>query len=155
MIVPTENSITLQLAGIISFQGIVANPNRVRGMSWMIPPSQRKLGDPFDDLTVATIIFLIDGKLVLLRPRRVGNEELRYDMQVLSDGIEYYWTHLSGIGALENSLWGVDGRGIRLWLDALTLSHAEREKARLSENSTLEIVRESVRIELDFYPLCE
>lgn len=28
-------------------------------------------GDPADDLNVATIIFLIDGKLVLLRPRKV------------------------------------------------------------------------------------
>lgn len=74
-------------------------------------------------------------------------------MQVLSDGIEYYWTHLSGIGALENSLWGVDGSGIRLWLDALTLTQSEREKARNAESSTLEIVKESVRIELDFYPL--
>jgi hypothetical protein len=31
-----------------------------------------ELGDPADDLIVATIIFLVDGKLVLLRPRRVG-----------------------------------------------------------------------------------
>jgi len=30
-----------------------------------------ELGDPADDLIVATIIFLVDGKLVLLRPRRV------------------------------------------------------------------------------------
>jgi hypothetical protein len=30
------------------------------------------LGDPADDLIVATIIFLVDGKLVLLRPRRVS-----------------------------------------------------------------------------------
>lgn len=74
-------------------------------------------------------------------------------MQILSDGIEYYWTHLNGIGALENSLWGVDGQGIRLWLDALTLTQSEREKARNSQNSNLEIVKESVRIELDFYPL--
>jgi len=31
-----------------------------------------ELGDPADDLIVATIIFLVDGKLVLLRPRRVS-----------------------------------------------------------------------------------
>ncbi|TIC19411.1 RIC1-domain-containing protein [Wallemia mellicola] len=153
LITPTNDSITLNLANIISFQGVVSNPTRVRGMSWMIPPSQRKLGDPIDDLTVATIIFLIDGKLVLLRPRRIAQDQVKYDMQVLSDGIEYYWTHLNGIGALENSLWGVDGQGIRLWLDALTLTQSEREKARNSQNSNLEIVKESVRIELDFYPL--
>lgn len=32
-----------------------------------------ELGDPADDLIVATIIFLVDGKLVLLRPRRVSH----------------------------------------------------------------------------------
>jgi hypothetical protein len=32
-----------------------------------------ELGDPADDLIVATIIFLVDGKLVLLRPRRVSS----------------------------------------------------------------------------------
>jgi hypothetical protein len=46
-----------------------------------------ELGDPADDLIVATIIFLVDGKLVLLRPRRVSlssifkGEELTYDRQ--------------------------------------------------------------------------
>lgn len=72
LITPTQDTVALTLANIIRFHGVVSNPTRVRGMSWMIPPSQRKLGDPIDDLTVATIIFLIDGKLVLLRPRRVG-----------------------------------------------------------------------------------
>lgn len=33
---------------------------------------QIDLGDPAEDLIVATIIFLVDGKLVLLRPRKVS-----------------------------------------------------------------------------------
>jgi hypothetical protein len=32
------------------------------------------LGDPEQDLLVATIIFLVDSRLVLLRPRRVSFE---------------------------------------------------------------------------------
>lgn len=30
-----------------------------------------ELGDPVDDLVVATILLLVGGKLVLLRPRKV------------------------------------------------------------------------------------
>lgn len=107
------------------------------------------LGDPADDLNVATIIFLIAGQLVLLRPRRAAHEEVKYDMQILADRIEFYWTHLSGIGTLENSLWGWDGKEIRIWLDALTI-----EKVKVDERrDKYEEVSESVAIALDFYPL--
>lgn len=70
-------------------------------------------------------------------------------MQVLADRIEFYWTHLSGIGTLENSLWGWDGSQIRIWLDALTI-----EKIKVdSIKDAYESVSESVGITLDFYPL--
>ena len=46
---------------------------------------------------------------------------MKYDMQILADRIEFCWIHLRGIGTLENSLWGYDGKGIRVWLDALTI----------------------------------
>lgn len=139
-----------------------------------------------DDLTVATVIFLVDGKLVLLRPRKgasVGpatanttfdpSEEVAYDMQILGDRIEYYWTHLSGIGTLENSLWGYDGSGIKLWLDALTIEHAKlRQNASVNssdeeagqdaeedidedEMPEYKTIEESLSMPLDFYPLCE
>jgi hypothetical protein len=124
-----------------------------------------ELGDPADDLIVATIIFLVDGKLVLLRPRRVSslnlpryklmdkaaNDEVRYDMQLLADRIEAYWTHLHGVGTLENSLWGYDGSGMRVWLDALTIESSRVDVLR----DTYETVEESVYLRLDFYPLCK
>ncbi|KAK0557552.1 WD40 repeat protein [Tilletia horrida] len=127
LIAITKDSIKLELCGSITFEGVVGEPTRVRGMSWMIPKQQQLYGNPADDLIVATVIFLIDGKLVLLRPRQTGgddDEEVAYDMQILADRIEYYWTHLQGIGSLENSLWGYDGHGIKLWLDALTIEQA-------------------------------
>jgi hypothetical protein len=87
-VIPTKETIKLHLCGSISFQGILQVPSRVRALSWMIPQAQKgmsllmgdmkdkklmiELGDPADDLIVATIIFLVDGKLVLLRPRRVS-----------------------------------------------------------------------------------
>ncbi|CAO1625213.1 unnamed protein product [Parajaminaea phylloscopi] len=191
LIIVTRDEISLQLCGSITFGGVVGEPERVRGLSWMIPKSQQQLGDPMDDLTVATIIFLVDGKLVLLRPRKNGAsadrangtgqhpddstaaaEEVAYDMQILGDKIEYYWTHLSGIGTLENSLWGYDGSGIKLWLDALTIEHAEPRHAvgdsSSEDGSDEEIdpdfdeddlpeyktIEESLSMPLDFYPLC-
>lgn len=70
-------------------------------------------------------------------------------MQIFADRIEFCWIHLRGIGALENSLWGYDGQGIRVWLNALAIeSPASPEEAPQS-------VKESVNIPLDFYPLCK
>ncbi|KAG8930449.1 hypothetical protein FRC02_004160 [Tulasnella sp. 418] len=151
LIIPTEESIKLHLCGSISFDGVVALPSAVRGMSWMIPPAQKNLGDPVDDLIVATILLLVGGRLVLLRPRKAGAHEVKYDMQILADRVEFCWIHLRGIGTLENSLWGYDGKNIRLWLDALTIDSAAG--AVDQQRDMYESVKESVKIELDFYPL--
>ncbi|KAE8270290.1 hypothetical protein A4X09_0g2059 [Tilletia walkeri] len=186
LIVITKDAIKLELCGSITFEGVVGEPSRVRGMSWMIPKQQQVYGNPADDLIVATVIFLIDGKLVLLRPRQTSGddyEEVAYDMQILADRIEYYWTHLQGIGSLENSLWGYDGHGIKLWLDALTIEQVESTddgesgdpadrdsdsvKPGLVEGSVphaeadegdrdfeYKTIQERAYMPLDFYPLC-
>ena len=41
LIEATKDTIRLNGCGSISFRGIVAMPNRVRGMSWMIPAAQK------------------------------------------------------------------------------------------------------------------
>lgn len=125
-----------------------------------------ELGDPVDDLTVATVLMVVGGQLILLRPRKVnmvvvslkylthnsqsGDQEVKYDMQIFADRIEFCWIHLRGINALENSLWAYDGQGIRVWLNALAI-----EAPRLDENEPQDTVKESVNIPLDFYPLCK
>ena len=72
-------------------------------------------------------------------------------MQILADRIEFCWIHLRGIGTLENSLWGYDGQGIRVWLNALAI---EAVAAPADGTTALGHVKESVNIPLDFYPLC-
>ncbi|GAA6063151.1 hypothetical protein JCM10212_006309 [Sporobolomyces blumeae] len=146
---PKGQGVRLRMCGSIGFEGVVGDPRKVRGVSWLVPKSQQRFGDPADDLNVATIIFLISGRLVLLRPRRAASQEVKYDLQFLSSSIEFFWTHLSGIGTLENSLWGWDGRRIRVWLDALTIEKVRVDRKR----DAYESVRESVSVELDFYPL--
>ena len=107
-----------------------------------------ELGDPVEDLAVATVLMMVGGKLALLKPQKTASQEVKYDMQILADRIEFCWIHLRGIGTLENSLWAYDGQGIRVWLNALNL------ESRASEN-TPDMVHESANIRLDFYPLCK
>ncbi|KIJ21502.1 hypothetical protein PAXINDRAFT_95072 [Paxillus involutus ATCC 200175] len=147
LIIPTTESIKLHLCGSITFNGIIAAPSAVRVLSWMIPSAQKQLGDPVDDLAVATVLMMVGGQLVLLRPRKSGNQEVKYDMQIFADRIEFCWIHLRGIGALENSLWGYDGQGIRVWLNALAIEPPS------SPDEAPQSVKESVNIPLDFYPL--
>ncbi|KAF9523584.1 RIC1-domain-containing protein [Crepidotus variabilis] len=150
LIVPTAESIKLHLCGSITFSGIISAPSAVRMLSWMIPSLQKQIGDPVDDLAVATVLMVVGGQLILLRPRKEANaDEVKYDIQVLAERIEFCWIHLRGVGALENSLWGYDAKGIRVWLNALNLEAHQQ----VSGGELVEDVKESVRIPLDFYPL--
>ncbi|KAK7468553.1 WD40 repeat protein [Stygiomarasmius scandens] len=146
LIVPTPDTIKLHLCGSITFNGIIAAPSAVRMLSWMIPTAQKQLGDPVNDLAVATVLMVVGGQLVLLRPRKSADQEVRYDMQIFADRVEFCWIHLRGITSLENSLWAFDGKGIRVWLNALAI-----EAPNSSVNGTS--VKESVNIPLEFYPL--
>ncbi|KAI0735483.1 RIC1-domain-containing protein [Earliella scabrosa] len=151
LIIPTADSIKLHLCGSITFDGVIAVPSAVRALSWMIPSAQKQLGDPAEDLAVATVLMIVGGKLVLLRPRKSEEGEVKYDMQILADRIEFCWIHLRGIGTLENSLWGYDGQGIRVWLNALAI---EPVNPPMEDGSAVhDYVKESVNIPLDFYPL--
>ncbi|KAF9056469.1 RIC1-domain-containing protein [Panaeolus papilionaceus] len=147
LVVPTADSIKLHLCGSITFSGIIHSPNSVRMLSWMIPNVQKQLGDPADDLSVATVLMVVGGQLILLRPRKSASEEVKYDIHVLANRIEFCWIHLRGIGALENSLWAYDAQGIRVWLNALSIESPQ------AQSRDLENVQESVKIPLDFYPL--
>ncbi|KAF5375289.1 hypothetical protein D9758_000014 [Tetrapyrgos nigripes] len=108
--------------------------------------AQKQLGDPVNDLAVATVLMVVGGQLVLLRPRKSADQEVRYDMQIFADRVEFCWIHLRGITSLENSLWAFDGKGIRVWLNALAIE---------APNSAVDgaSVKESVNIPLEFYPL--
>ncbi|KAF8973675.1 RIC1-domain-containing protein [Flammula alnicola] len=148
LIVPTSDSIKLHLCGSITFNGIISAPGAVRMLSWMIPSVQKQIGDPVDDLAVATVLMVVGGQLILLRPRKSASEEVKYDIQVLADRIEFCWIHLRGVGALENSLWAYDAQGMRVWLNALSIESPQSHDATSAKD-----VKESVRIPLDFYPL--
>lgn len=166
----TSGVVRLVQVGQIAFHGIVRSPARVRGLSWILPEDQLLDGDPSQDVAVATVLFLVDGKLVLLQPSLNEERKLKYDMRVIAQNIEYYAlmrdmpfsskpqlsdsTSGSDVGSLEqddgnslrDSLWIFDGNEMKLWTDIQDVLHS----------APSDLARElppMVSIPTDFYPL--
>ncbi|KAK5987627.1 Guanine nucleotide exchange factor subunit R06F6.8-like protein [Cladobotryum mycophilum] len=161
--VPLAGSVRLVQVGQIAFHGIVRSPARVRGLSWILPETQLLDGDPAQDVAVASVIFLVDGKLVLLSPSFNEEGQLKYDMRVVAQNVEYHAsmrdqpllnvtrnpedTSLQhGPPALRDSLWLFDGMGVKAWAninDVLTAATTDGGKELPTPFS----------VNVDFYPL--
>ncbi|POW00251.1 hypothetical protein PSHT_13140 [Puccinia striiformis] len=159
LVTGVEEGQTLIPCGSIGFEGVVGNPLRVRGMSWLIPDTQHCFGEPEHDLDHATIILLIGGKVVLLRPQRSERAEVKYDMQILADHVEFYWAGRqfnddNESGLLENSLWAWDGKRISVWLDALAIDEKDLSgEENVISTSSSQAVENRLTIPLNFHPL--
>ncbi|KAI1271054.1 DUF1339 domain protein [Xylaria sp. FL0933] len=150
--------------GQIAFNGIVRSPARVRGLSWILPEKQMMDGDPSQDVAYASVLFLVDGKLVLLQPSVNQGGQLKYDMRVISHSVEFYTSmrDQSSIytssdsrdyfswdadqGSLRNSLWIFEGQVLKLWPDVHDVLYAASNDANRELPPT-------ASIPLDFYPL--
>ncbi|KAI0159544.1 RIC1-domain-containing protein [Xylariaceae sp. FL1272] len=150
--------------GQIAFHGIVRSPARVRGLSWILPEKQMLDGDPSQDVAYASVLFLVDGKLVLLQPSVNADGHLKYDMRVISHQVEFYTSMRDqaavtmldedrGLlsadvdqGSLRNSLWVFEGPALKMWPDVHDVLRAT------SSDSTKELPP-TVSMPLDFYPL--
>lgn len=160
---PWSDSIRLVQVGQIAFHGIVRSPARVRGLSWILPDSQLTDGDPSQDVAVASVIFLVDGKLVLLSPSMNEEGQLKYDMRVIAQNVEYHasmrdqpllnmtreeeaTTLRNGPPALRDSLWVFDGTEIKAWTSINDILVA----AASENNVDLPV---PVSVPVDFYPL--
>lgn len=125
VITPTREHIRLRLYGSISFDGVIGEPSRVRALSWLMLPDETSASVVEDSLSTASLLFLIDGMLVLLRPTRASDDDqLSYDLQVLHEHIESYWMPIYSDGTLQHSVWGFDGHRVLVWLDVLEHSDA-------------------------------
>ena len=129
-------------------------------------------GNPSQDVAVAAILFLVDGKLVLLQPTTTEGGELKYEMRIIAQNVEYYvlmrdnpsfnldsqedslppspsaGLAMNGVHGhdLKDSLWFFDGRDVRVWVDMQDVL----------SSATIELGRDlptAVKIEVDFYPL--
>lgn len=165
MFVAVGSTVRLVQVGQIAFHGIVRSPARVRGLSWILPEQQLVEGDPSQDVTVASVIFLVDGKLVMLRPSMSGDGHLKYDMRVIAQNVEFHTSmrdepftrpgqslqpenQPAGIAeaSLINMLWVFDGNGLKVWpeIQDVLLAVSSGHSRPLPS---------SVYIPTDFYPL--
>lgn len=165
---PVDRSVKLVQVGQIAFHGIVRSPARVRGLSWILPDHQLNEGDPAQDVATATVVFLVDGKLVSLQPSLNEEMQLKYDMRVIAQNVEYYAltrdspatraptsalmnlmapsTSQFEVTGLRDSLWMFDGQEMKAWPDVQDLLRS----------SSPDLGRElppTVRLTMDFYPL--
>lgn len=167
----SSTAVTLVQVGQIALNGIIRAPARVRAVSWILPESQLRDGDPSQDVASASVIFLVDAKLVLLQSSTQGDEGLKYDMRIIANNVEYFdlmrdHEPLSGTPSrslppspsieksfdfphsdhnLKDSLWYFDGSGMHCWMDVDDLV-----RAASTENSRE--IPTSVTIATDFYP---
>lgn len=159
----SPDTIRLVQVGQIAFHGIVRSPARVRGLSWILPESQLVDGDPSQDVAVASVIFLVDGKLVLLSPSLNEDGQLKYDMRVIAQNVEYHASMRdqpvlnvtrgsetanlrNGPRSLRDSLWVFDGSEVKAWPninDILAAASSEGSKD----------LPTPVSVPVDFYPL--
>ncbi|KAI9894298.1 MAG: hypothetical protein M1814_003054 [Vezdaea aestivalis] len=162
----------LILVGQITFHGIVRAPARVRALSWILPDDQIRDGDPSKDVALAAVVFLVDGKLVLLQPTPNEEGELRYDMRVLLTQVEYFAltrndpnvghieslldqdaylpseanTNSVNLGhGLRDSLWVFDGNQMRVWSEI-------QEVVRLAPTDSSFDLPSTISVPVDFYP---
>ncbi|KAK3487296.1 RIC1-domain-containing protein [Neurospora crassa] len=161
---PFGGTVRLVEVGHIAFHGIIRSPARVRGLSWILPESQLLDGDPSQDVAHASVLFLVDGKLVLLRPS-YNEGGLKYDMRVIANNLEFYVSmrdqpFVGGVltpsekqvftaaadDSLRNSLWIFDGSEIKTWTDVEPVLRAT------SGEATRELPP-MTSIPIDFYPL--
>jgi hypothetical protein len=123
-------------------------------------------------VAVATILFLVDGKLVLLQPTTTEGGELKYEMRIIAQNVETYALMrdhpafaldvdtgsllaspsaeltINGVHGhdLRDSLWYFDGCDMRVWIDMQdVLASASAELGRE--------LPMPVKIPVDFYPL--
>jgi len=170
-----NKSVKLIQVGQIALHGIIRAPPRVRALSWILPEEQLRDGDPSQDVALATLVFLVDGKLVALQPTTNDNGELKYEMRIVAHNVEYYalmrdqpyfrlqnMTELDLPGPptpeespslngfspndLRDSLWYFDGHDMNVWTDVQDV---------LTSPST-DFSREltsPIKVTTDFYPL--
>jgi RAB6A-GEF complex partner protein 1 len=116
------------------------------------------VGDPAEDASVATIVFLLDAKLVLLSPvKRVDSplSDLKYDMKVLSDKVEWCMVLTNqadqpALSILNDSIWAWDGSHVSVNLLSFHSSINFQIWLSASRNGPS---GGPIKIGIDFYPL--
>ncbi|EEP78613.1 conserved hypothetical protein [Uncinocarpus reesii 1704] len=168
----TGTRLSLVQVGQIAFHGIVRAPTRVRAISWILPEDQLRNGDPSQDVAVASVLFLVDGKLVLLQPSVSESGDLKYDMRIVAHDVEYYnlmrdqlsfnfgplgdeslppspsvvaaLNNVQSDISLRDSLWAFGGKDLLVWTDVQDVIRPKTLSNDISKPTPIPV---------DFYPL--
>lgn len=129
-------------------------------------------GDPSQDVAVASVVFLVDGKLVLLQPSVSESGDLKYDMRIIAHDVEYYiltrdqlsfnfappgdeslppspsavstLNNVQSDISLRDSLWVFGGKDLLVWTDVQDVIRPKGPSNGISK---------PLPIPVDFYPL--
>ena len=127
-------------------------------------------GDPAQDVIQASVVFLVDAKLVLLQPTKDESGSLKYDMRIIANEVEYFSftrdqvpVHETGgltppasvldedgkgwnkpAPGLLDSLWYFDGHRVQCWPDVQDLLKAAADNTKS--------LPAPVPVPVDFYP---
>ncbi len=143
LVTTTKNTVELMEVGRVSFNGIIRSPARVRAITWIVPEDHLLKGNPVNDVKVASIFLLVDAKLVILKPKLNEAGEVKFELRVLMQKVEYF--HFSRSRGETNStlfnysLWAFTGTSMHIWQHTQPLIHDTNVP--------------SVKVNLDFYPL--
>ena len=128
-------------------------------------------GDPSQDVVQAAVFFLVDAKLVLLKPTQDEQGSLKYDMHIIANNVEYFvfirdqpssLTKRESIEpnsaleeqgtnglwpetALQDSLWYFDGNRMQCWTDVQDILLANSPDKPRDLSSPISTIT-------DFYP---
>jgi RAB6A-GEF complex partner protein 1 len=125
-------------------------------------------GDPSQDVKVASVLLLVDGNLVLLQPSVSETGDLKYDMRIVAQDVEYYILMRDQLSfnfapaseesvpttpsteaainaahssqSLRDSLWMLSGKDLVAWSDVQEVLQREE-------------VPKPLPVPVDFYPL--
>ncbi|KAL1935687.1 hypothetical protein VTP01DRAFT_4827 [Rhizomucor pusillus] len=125
----TANVARIERVRRIALGNVIARVTRVRGISLFSNHAGDQITTPHD-LINANIVLLVDGKLIFLSPRIPDDDDdsdltgqpytqPQYELNVLSDKIEYYWIGRKNVANLCTSLWAVNGHGIKVFANLL------------------------------------
>jgi len=125
-------------------------------------------GEVAKDVSTAAVLFLVDGKLVLLQPSPEEDRELKYDMRIIAHDVEYYllsresYHNTSKItmssfpplispqeSPIQDSLHFFNGQIYQICPDVLDLLTSYS----LSSSSNAPLIIPTVSTKTDFYPL--
>ncbi|KTW27018.1 hypothetical protein T552_02511 [Pneumocystis carinii B80] len=152
LIIMNDFKVKLVLVGSIDLKDIVYSPKSLRAFTWCFLSDQMQNGHFINNIHMASIILLVDDKLMFLKPKK-NDSALKYDIYLLSEKVEYFLfiDHLSQY--LRPSICAFCGTEIKIWMDFSNIIDDNDNQSSDECVLNLKNDRNLITIPLDFYPV--